>query len=80
MWGVKMQVFKSQKVLAVGQTSGSGGWVKKLASITMRGNGLSIAFGNPEKNGQFDLPREGGKSEIGSLHGVPTLEKRTLAP
>ena len=23
--------------------------MKKLASVTMRGNGLSIAFGNPEK-------------------------------
>ena len=51
--------------------------MKKLASVTMRGNGLSIAFGNPEKNnGQFDLPCEGGKSEIGSLHGVPALEKK----
>ena len=49
MWGVKMQVFKSQKVLAVGQTSGSSGWVKILTSITMRGDGLSIAFGNPKK-------------------------------
>ena len=44
-----MQVFDSQKVLAVGQTSGSGGWVKKLALITMKGHGLSIAFGNPKK-------------------------------
>ena len=44
-----MQVFNSQKVLAVGQTSGSGGWVKKLALITINGNGLSIAFGNPKK-------------------------------
>jgi hypothetical protein len=35
MWGLKMQVFDSQKVLAVGQTSGSGGWVKKLALIAM---------------------------------------------
>jgi hypothetical protein len=26
-----MQVFNSQKVLAVGQTSGSGGWVKKIS-------------------------------------------------
>ncbi len=33
-----------------------------------------------KNNGQFDLPCEGGKSEIGSLHGVPALEKRTLAP
>ena len=49
MWGLKMQVFDSQKVLAVGQTSGSGGWVKKLALITMKGHGLSIAFGNPKK-------------------------------
>ena len=31
-------------------------------------------------NGQFDLPCEGGKSEIGSLHGVPTWRKRTLVP
>jgi len=33
-----------------------------------------------KNNAQFDLPFEGGKSEIGSLHGVPALEKRTLAP
>ena len=79
--GCENASFQVPKVLAVGQTSGSGGWVKKLASVTMRGNGLWIAFGNPEKNnGQFDLPCEGGKSEIGSLHGVPALEKRTLAP
>ncbi len=44
-----MKFFNSQKVLAVGQTSGSGGWVKKLALITMKGNGLLIAFGNPKK-------------------------------
>ena len=44
-----MQVFKSQQVLAVGQTSGRGGWVKKIASITMRGIELSMAFGNPKK-------------------------------
>jgi len=31
-------------------------------------------------NGQFDLPREGGKSEIGSLHGVPARRKRPLVP
>ena len=73
MWGVKMQVFKSQKVLAVGQTSGSSGWVKILTSITMRGDGLSIAFGNPKKdNGQFDLPRERGKSTA--------RRKRNLVP
>ena len=47
--GLKMQVFNSQKVLAVGQTSGSGGWVKKLALITINGSGLSIVFGNPKK-------------------------------
>ena len=44
-----MQVFNSQKVLAVGQTSGSGGWVKKLALIMIKANGLSIVFGNPKK-------------------------------
>ncbi len=55
--------------------------MKKLALITMRGDGLSIAFGNPKKdNGQFNLPREGGKSEIGSLHGVPAQRKITLVP
>ena len=55
--------------------------------------GEKISLGNDERqwvvdcvrqprknNGQFDLPCEGGKSEIGSLHGVPALEKRTLAP
>jgi hypothetical protein len=31
-----------------------------------------------KNNGQFDLPCEGGKSEIGSLHGLPALEKRTF--
>ena len=88
MWGVKMQVFKSQKVLAVGQTSGSGGWVKKLASVTMRGDGLSIAFGNPKKTmaNLTCLAREASlklglffTSNI-TLHGVPARRKRTLVP
>jgi len=75
MWGVKMQVFKSQKVLAVGQTSGSGGWVKKFASMTMRGDGLSIVFGNPKRQWPIRLALRGSKSEIGSLHCVPVLRK-----
>ena len=88
MWGVKMQVFKSQKVLALGQTSGSGGWVKKLASVTMRGDGLSIAFGNPKKTmaNLTCLAREASlildlffTSNI-TLHGVPARRKRTLVP
>ena len=83
-----MQVFKSQKVLAVGQTSGSGGWVKKLASVTMRGDGLSIAFGNPKKTitNSTCLAREASlisdlffTSNI-TLHGVPARRKRTLVP
>jgi hypothetical protein len=41
--------FQLLKVLAVGQTSGSGGWVTKLALITMRGKGLLINLGNPKK-------------------------------
>jgi hypothetical protein len=36
MWGLKMISFLTPKVLAEGQTSGSGGWVKKLALITMK--------------------------------------------
>ena len=81
MWGLKMQVFDSQKVLAVGQTSGSGGWVKKLALITMKGHGLSIAFGNPKKamSNSSCLIR-GGKSESGSWHGVPAQKKRFVLP
>jgi len=47
--GCENASFQVPKVLAVGQTSGSGGWVKKNVSITMRGDGLSIAFGNPKK-------------------------------
>jgi len=31
-------------------------------------------------NGQFDLPHEGGKSKIGSLHGVPARREKTLVP
>ncbi len=55
--------------------------------------GVKISLNNDERqlvvdcvrqprknNGQFDFPRKGGKFEIGSLHGVPALEKRTLAP
>jgi hypothetical protein len=41
--------FRLLKVLAIGKTSGSGGWVKKLALITMKGTGLLIDLGNPKK-------------------------------
>ncbi len=41
--------FPNPKVLAEGQTSGSGGGWKKLALITMRGNGLSMVVGNPKR-------------------------------
>ncbi len=34
------------KVLAVGQTSGSGGWVKTLALITIKADGLPTVVGN----------------------------------
>ncbi len=37
------------KVLAVGQTSGSDGWVKKIALIIMKGKGLLIDLGNLKK-------------------------------
>jgi hypothetical protein len=36
MWGLKMISFLTSKVLAEGQTSGSGGWVNNLALITMK--------------------------------------------
>ena len=74
-----MQVFNSQKVLAVGQTSGSGGWVKKLALITINGNGLSIAFGNPKKamNNSISL-FEGANSNWIFKMVFPRRRKETL--
>ena len=54
--------FHLLKVLAVGQTSGSGGWVKKLASITMEGNGLLMVVGNPKRNEDFAAFRAEAKS------------------
>ncbi len=40
--GLKMQVFRLPKVLAVGQTSGSGGWVKKISLCIDKGNWIVI--------------------------------------
>ncbi len=40
--GLKMQVFRLPKVLAVGQTSGSGGWVKKISLDIDKGNGIVV--------------------------------------
>ena len=36
---------------------------------------VNCVWQSKKVNGQFDLPREGGKSEIGSLHCVPALRK-----
>jgi hypothetical protein len=56
--------FQLLKVLAVGQTSGSGGWVKKLASIAMKGNGLLMVIGNPKNNEYFALLSERRQNQI----------------
>ncbi len=56
--------FRLLKVLAVGQTSRSGGWVKKLALIAMEGNGLSMVVGNPKKNEDFALLSERRQNQI----------------
>jgi hypothetical protein len=56
--------FQLLKVLAIGQTSGSGGWVKKLTSITMEGNGLPMVVGNPKKNEDFALLLEWRHNQI----------------
>ena len=65
MWGLKMQVFDSQKVLAVGQTSGSGGWVKKNCVIDGNAIGLrwlSIVVERAKKNNERRAGAEGGNS------------------
>ena len=62
-----MRVFDSQKVLAVGQTSGSGGWVKKLALLTMEGNGLPMNLAVQKKNEPIELPHSGRQVWFGSL-------------
>ena len=67
MWGLKMRVFDSQKVLAVGQTSGSGGWVKKLALLTMEGDGLPMNSAVQKNNEPIELPHSGRQVWFGSL-------------
>jgi hypothetical protein len=67
MWGLKMQVL----------TPKSSGcrpnlwewWVgeKKIALITMQGNGLSMDVGNPKKNEDLPCLQSRGKSKFGSL-------------
>ena len=54
--------------------------MKKLALITMQGDGLSIAFGNhPEKNNeQFESSHSRGQVRISSSNGVPARRKRTF--
>ncbi len=80
MWGLKMQVFNSQKVLAVGQTSGSGGWVKKSVLITIKGNGLSIVFGNQKKEwANRPAPFEGASSNLDLSMVYPRKRKELLA-
>ena len=49
IWGLEMQVLRLPKVLAVGQTSGSGGWVQKLVFVLTKAMGLSSVGGNPKK-------------------------------
>ena len=73
--GLKMQVFRLPKVLAVGQTSRSGGWVEKVALILTKAMGLSSVGSNPKNNKEIPLlPLErfrGGKSGSHFGHGVP---------
>jgi hypothetical protein len=78
------------------QINASNTWVQVKGRVIMHVFTFSyekISLGNDERqwvvdcvrqprknNGQFNLPCEGRKSEIRSLHGVPALKKRTLAP
>ena len=79
MWGLKMQVFDSQKVLAVGQTSGSGGWVKKISLDYVEGEWLSIAFGNQKKQWQIRaLSSEGANSNSKAQLVFPRAGKEPL--
>jgi hypothetical protein len=55
MWGLKMQLLRLPKVLTVDQTSGSAGWVKKLALILMKAMGLLLVGGNPKNNEKIAL-------------------------
>ena len=75
MWGLKMQVLRLPKVLAVGQTSGSGGWMKKLALILTKAMGLSSVGGIKKNNEGIPLlPLErfqGGKNGSHFGHRVP---------
>ena len=55
MWGLKMQVLRLPKVPAVGQTSGSSEWVKKLAFVLTKAMGLSSVGSNPKNNKEIAL-------------------------
>jgi hypothetical protein len=55
MWSLNMQVLRLQKVLAAGQTSGSGKLVKKLAFVLTKAMGLLPVGGNPKNNEKITL-------------------------
>ena len=80
MWGQITEI-STPKVLAV-RPNLREWWVGEKISLDNdeRRWVVDCVWQSKKDNGQFDLPCEGGKSEIGSLHGVPAWRKRTLVP
>ena len=76
MWGLKMRVFDSQKVLAVGQTSGSGGWVKKISLANDGRRWIADEFGSPKEERANRAPSFEEASLVWIFgHGVPAQKK-----